>query len=144
MVIILIAEDEPISLTQTVLLVSRLQIADVIVTASDGKTALDLYNELHEYIPVLISDNLMPGLNGIELIKECKIINPLLKTILISAYSKPEVDNQYDVYMAKKDLTPSLLSNTFIDFHLEKGSASLQLVDILNSLNLIKRTLHSI
>ena len=45
-----------------------------------------------KHIDILITDIMMPKLNGIELAKKCLKINPDLLTIFISAYSSLTLD----------------------------------------------------
>jgi len=53
--------------------------------AEDGEAGLKLY-EKNNY-DLVITDILMPKLNGIEMLKKIKLINPEQETIIISAYS---------------------------------------------------------
>ena len=56
---------------------------------NDGAEALELYKE--EEFDIIISDIRMPKLDGIELTKKIREINPLQNVIIISAYN----DNDY-------------------------------------------------
>lgn len=56
-----------------------------IYTANNGPDALDLFRE-HE-IHLVISDQRMPGMTGVELFTHLKKINPLPVRILITGYS---------------------------------------------------------
>ena len=45
-----------------------------------------MYRENKDKIDVVISDFLMPGMNGVELYKRLKEINPYVKFIILSGY----------------------------------------------------------
>ena len=51
-------------------------------TFHDPKTALADYPAARP--AVLVTDYAMPGMNGLDLLRECKLINPQQKTILVS------------------------------------------------------------
>lgn len=55
-------------------------------TAKNGVEALDMAIKLHPEI--IITDIKMPGLNGLELVKEIRKLIPCVKIILISAYEQ--------------------------------------------------------
>jgi YesN/AraC family two-component response regulator len=57
-------------------------------TAKSGKDGIDI--ALNENIPVVISDLKMPGMNGIEMIKQIKKEAPDTVCILLSAYFESE------------------------------------------------------
>jgi DNA-binding NtrC family response regulator len=56
--------------------------------ATTAELAFDMAQK--ESFDIVISDFHLPGLNGKELIKKVKLLNPLTKTVLISAYQKEE------------------------------------------------------
>ena len=56
--------------------------------AATGELAFDMAQK--ESFDIVISDFHLPGLNGKELIQKVKSLNPLTKTVLISAYQKEE------------------------------------------------------
>lgn len=56
--------------------------------AGDGKKALDLFRE-HNF-DLVLSDVRMPGLDGIQLLKALKEINPRVPVVLISGYGEVE------------------------------------------------------
>jgi DNA-binding NtrC family response regulator len=57
--------------------------------ATTAELAFDMAQK--ESFDIVISDFHLPGLNGKELIKKVKSLNPLTKTVLISAYQKEEM-----------------------------------------------------
>jgi len=78
-----------------------------LITASSGAEALDILNT--DEIAVVISDQRMPEMSGVELLTQIKEAHPKIVRILITAYSDIEaaVDaiNKGDVYRyIRKDL----------------------------------------
>lgn len=55
-----------------------------VFTAEDGVPALELFK--HEKIDLVISDLLMSEMNGIELLRQLKAIDPLVPVIIITGY----------------------------------------------------------
>ncbi len=55
--------------------------------ANTGRMALDLYKDLHDDIAVVILDMIMPEMDGAEIYRGLKKINPEVKVILASGYS---------------------------------------------------------
>lgn len=45
-------------------------------------------------VDLLIADLRLPGINGLELIRRARQLAPTIKTILITAYGSPEVENE--------------------------------------------------
>lgn len=82
--------------------------------ARDGQEGLDKYKELKP--DIVITDLTMPKMNGFEMIKVLKQINPELKIVIISAHV--DTDNLLEaLHMGVSDFVPkpvdrTLLSNT--------------------------------
>lgn len=76
-----------------------------IFTFTDPCMALEHFKLYKESYALVISDLRMPGLTGIELIKELKKLNPIVRTVLMTAiaidegiieeYSKKELINRF-------------------------------------------------
>jgi DNA-binding NtrC family response regulator len=64
----------------------------------DPVMAFQHFTENNENYVLVISDLRMPGLNGLELLKKVKTLNPKVRTILMSAYNFEE-DELYQKYM---------------------------------------------
>ena len=65
-----------------------------VITAPDGFEALKIFNSLNDGIdPVdlLVTDLKMPKMNGLELVKAARKINPELRAIIITAYGDYKV-----------------------------------------------------
>ena len=56
--------------------------------AADGETALDIVRE--ESVDVVLSDLMMPGMDGLELLKTVRTLQPDIEFILVTAYGTVE------------------------------------------------------
>jgi DNA-binding NtrC family response regulator len=65
---------------------------------NDPIMAFQHFSENKENYALVISDLRMPGLNGLELLKKVKTLNPNVRTILMSAYNFEE-EELYQAYM---------------------------------------------
>jgi CheY-like chemotaxis protein len=59
--------------------------------ASDGVEALDLVRSLSDRLDAVVSDIVMPRLNGVELLRELGMVRPELPVILMSGYAGPQL-----------------------------------------------------
>ena len=60
-----------------------------VYTASDGYTAINKAKEVCPHLALL--DIVMPGISGIEVLKEIKKLNPKTGVIMITAVPDPEI-----------------------------------------------------
>ncbi len=82
---ILVAEDD-LSLRE--LTVSLLQNAGYqVVEASNAEAALDILKASEREIDLLLTDVIMPGKSGIELLEYAKVIRPNLRSLFVSGYT---------------------------------------------------------
>ncbi len=70
-----------------------------VLISGSGMQALDILNKYKDLIDLVISDVVMPDMDGIELRMLCKQIKPDLKFLLMSAFS-PKLENESD-YLLK-------------------------------------------
>jgi CheY-like chemotaxis protein len=80
-----------------------------IVTASDGKEAVTVYEKDPGRFSIIISDMTMPNMGGIELFQKVRSIDPAAKFILVTGYSLADVDQNLLAAMTsvqKKPYTP--------------------------------------
>lgn len=78
-----------------------------VIEASNGVEALQRYEEHAQDISLVVTDCVMPGMSGPELIKHLKALNPQLKIVCMSGYSKTAIDTS--LVFLPKPLTPSSL-----------------------------------
>ncbi len=81
--------------------------------SEDGESALAVLRQ-NKDIDLLISDVVMPGMDGIELVKNSKSINPSLKVIMMSGYEEDVIDKKsktnMDIEFISKPFTPQMLA----------------------------------
>lgn len=58
-----------------------------ILTAEGGRQALGLLSDADDPVSLIISDQRMPEMTGIELMRKIKEINPATRRILVTGYS---------------------------------------------------------
>ena len=85
--------------------------------AMTGELAFEMAQQ-HPF-DIVISDFHLPGLNGKELIRKLRAVNPFIKTVLISAYQSEEVGEDDE----------SLL-NAYLNKPIELGSLKRLLQDL--------------
>jgi CheY-like chemotaxis protein len=86
---ILIVEDD-----QDVLAILRIVLKSgfrncQILTAAQGRDALEILTQ--QPIDLMLTDFNMPNMNGVDLTKRAKAINPQLRVALITAYTTAEI-----------------------------------------------------
>jgi len=74
---------------------------------TDPVKVFEHFTENKENYVLVISDLRMPGLNGLELLKKVKTLNPKVRTILMSAYNFEE-EELYQQYMKE-----AVINSTF-------------------------------
>lgn len=94
--VIVCIDDDRIMLKALVYQISTFLDEEVVIEAAEsGEEALEVLGELVSEgytIPIVISDQMMPGMTGIEFAKAIKIGYPQLKMILLSGYSKESME----------------------------------------------------
>jgi CheY-like chemotaxis protein len=58
-----------------------------VLAAEDGNQALSIYQERGDEIDLVVLDMIMPGMNGAEVYRRLKIIDPTVRVLLASGYS---------------------------------------------------------
>ena len=79
--ILVVDDEEMIRVLLTYMLVEE---GYKVITASDGQKAVDLLER--EQFDLIITDMVMPGLNGIEVLRAAKSIDPRRPVIVITGY----------------------------------------------------------
>jgi DNA-binding NtrC family response regulator len=85
---IMVVDDE-IMITKTVAMLFKLRTQNEVITFNNPKDALGYIGENNE-IDVIISDFLMPEMNGIEFLMEMKKRSPRTESILLTGYADKE------------------------------------------------------
>ena len=85
--VLLVDDEELLRITGAKLLSSM---GLTVITAENGEEALSIYNEKHETIDLVISDIIMPKMNGVELFTQLIAINQNIKFIATSGFVKDE------------------------------------------------------
>ncbi|MFA5156092.1 MAG: response regulator [Candidatus Omnitrophota bacterium] len=60
------------------------------ITAANGQEALSILNRPND-VGLVVLDVMMPGINGLELLKEIKQANPRSKVVIMTAYSSKDI-----------------------------------------------------
>ena len=83
---VLIADDEPLAAERLQLLLARAEGAQLVGTASDGDSAINLTEALHP--DVLLLDIAMPGLDGIGVARALAAANPSPAVVFVTAFDQ--------------------------------------------------------
>lgn len=110
---ILVVEDEPgiRELVRDVLQMAGYEV----LTAPNGEEALRKAESYGKPIRLVLTDLIMPGVDGLELSRRLKALQPDIKVILMSGYGEDRIDEvgglQADMAVLEKPFTtPTLLS----------------------------------
>src|SRR5215467_11369991 len=79
---ILVADDDPMMLEITSMILRRSGYK--VFTAKDGEAALKIFEEAKEPVQLIISDVVMPGLNGLQLVRSIRNLSESTATLLMS------------------------------------------------------------
>lgn len=80
-----------------------------VVSFNDAVVALEHFTDNKDNYALVISDFRMPNVNGLELLKKVKKLNPTVRTILVSAF---EVENN--------DIFQQYMKEGIVDSFMEK------------------------
>ncbi len=94
-----------------------------VVTFDDSVIALNELKEHYKKYCIVLVDIRMPRVNGYQLINEIKCIDPLIKTILMSAYDVSELEVSDNLYNGVK-----------IDEIMHKPFSLIKLINTVNTL----------
>ena len=83
---VLIADDEPLAAERLQLLLARAEGAQLVGTASDGDSAINLNEALHP--DVLLLDIAMPGLDGIGVARSLAAATPSPAVVFVTAFDQ--------------------------------------------------------
>ena len=88
---ILVVEDEPAILKVTSMILTRQ--GYTVLQASSARGAISLAREHGALIHLLVTDVVMPGMNGLELSKKLQVYYPGLKRLFMSGYTADVIAN---------------------------------------------------
>lgn len=87
---ILVVEDAPRVASSLSKMLRRSNENYCVSVAHSGEKALDVLND--RPVDLLITDLCMPGISGLELIRQARAFNPQIRIILITAYGGGEIE----------------------------------------------------
>jgi two-component system, cell cycle sensor histidine kinase and response regulator CckA len=91
---VLLVEDEP--MVRSVAERSLTRHGYTVLTAENGEEALDILNR-GETIDLLISDVVMPGMDGPAMVREARKSRPALKVLFMSGYAEEQLRKSIDI-----------------------------------------------
>lgn len=91
--VILVVDDEEIIRDVSVAMVEELGFEPLVAT--DGEEALRIFSEQSARIGLVLLDQVMPGMDGVEVFMELRRIRPDIKVLLASGYSEMEVSDRF-------------------------------------------------
>jgi signal transduction histidine kinase/CheY-like chemotaxis protein len=89
---VLVVEDEPV--VSEVCTVTLEDLGYHVLWATNGQQALDVYATHADDIDLVLTDMVMPGMNGVELFHALRSVNPAIKTIMMTGYPLGEEGKQ--------------------------------------------------
>jgi two-component system, cell cycle sensor histidine kinase and response regulator CckA len=104
---ILVVDDEP-SLLQLVTMVLK-QHGHTVLSASNGVEALMVYSSYQARVDLVLSDVMMPGMNGIELAERFRALNPEVRILLMTGFVPESLQVPKGVQVLKKPFLPKHL-----------------------------------
>ncbi|MDB5104308.1 MAG: domain S-box [Fibrobacteres bacterium] len=81
---VLLVDDEPLILNFSRIVLERAGYE--VVTAENGRKALEVFDRLVVPVPVLVTDIRMPEMGGLELARRIKAMVPSIRIIFLSGY----------------------------------------------------------
>ncbi|MCK5198089.1 MAG: response regulator [Spirochaetales bacterium] len=103
---ILVMDDE--EMIRNILEIMLNKLGHTVITVTNGRQAIEKYKKLN--IDLAILDITIPGgMGGIETMKQLKLINPKIKTIISSGYANSPVMSDYKSYGFSESLTKPYL-----------------------------------
>ena len=104
---VLVAEDDK-SLLDFLTMVLR-QAGHDVHTASNGVEALMKYSSYRSSIDVVVTDVVMPGINGVELAVRLCALNPALPILLMTGFVPDDIALPCDLQVLLKPFQPGRL-----------------------------------
>lgn len=105
---ILMVDDEELLLTMGEIILS--EYGYTVLTASSGQRALELVTGREPRIDLVITDLVMPGMSGRELIEHLREVSPATRILCTSGYVWPAGQRERTAYLAKPFTSQELLT----------------------------------
>ena len=106
---ILMVDDEDLLLTMGQMILSAYDYR--VLTANNGRKALEILAENPDKIDLVITDLVMPNMSGRELIEQIRLVAPEMRTICSSGYVRANAnEEEEDAYLQKPFTSHDLLS----------------------------------
>jgi CheY-like chemotaxis protein len=90
---VLVVDDEEMVRKLAALSLQRLGYTTVV--ASTGRVALDLFRENPKRFALVLLDLTMPGLSGLEVLRELQLLLPDVKVVIMTGYSVENVNAEF-------------------------------------------------
>ncbi len=112
---IALADDQPQVLESVRRILSQEQDLEIVVEAGDGSTFLELLQKAPVVPDLLIVDITMPGLGGIEVVRQAKVLLPETRVLILTMHEEEEYLAQAmsagaSGYLLKDDAGQELIS----------------------------------
>jgi CheY-like chemotaxis protein len=101
---VLVVDDEP-SLLQLVVMILK-QNGHTVLSASNGVEALMVYSSYRSNLQLVLTDVVMPGMNGIELAERFRAVDPSIRILLMSGFVPDDLEVPKDLPLLKKPFQP--------------------------------------
>ena len=126
---ILLVEDQPEVLEVTRSMLQSLNYR--VLTAVNGKEGVDVYRSNREAISLVLTDMVMPELNGLEMLEVLKKVDPEMRTVMMSGYPMDEGEGKVVVGgQIEKPLSVETLARTVREVLDNEGSATGGVADL--------------
>jgi two-component system, cell cycle sensor histidine kinase and response regulator CckA len=79
-----------------------------VLVAFDGENAIEIASETEENIDLVVSDVMMPRMNGPDAVRRIRVSRPTVKAIYLSGYTELGIAEENDILIAKP-VTPEAL-----------------------------------
>jgi len=101
-----------------------------VATAANGQQGIDLFQK--EFFPIVLTDIKMPGMDGIEVLRRIKEINPEVEVIVITGHGDMKTAIQ-SLYLGASDFITKPVSDQLLSIALKRAEERLKTKKTLNN-----------